>query len=246
MLKIYFKTLYSFYFYLNFTLIGQRLFLPFVLFMAFLSWMMVYLAAGMFIQKTVPPLLQNMPKVTFENGKLTQPQAAVSVQIPNTPLRLMFDATPKAQLPAEDGKPLLWVHQDSLYLRANGQTSRQTLPEDLSFTTDTQTLQKYKSTLMSSLRIAVLIVSLPLILFLIVFYIAQAYMVGVIFGYWRKVRIPRVAIFRWALLMLGPTLTLFYIHLWVHIPLYSLAQVILCIIYMQQIYNSLERFPYED
>ena len=99
---------------------------------------------------------------------------------------------------------------------------------------------------MSSLRIAVLIVSLPLILFLIVFYIAQAYVVGVIFGYWRKVRIPRIAIFRWALLMLGPTLTLFYIHLWVHIPLYSLAQVILCIIYMQQIYNSLERFPYED
>ena len=45
------------------------------------------------------------------------------------------------------------------------------------------------------------------------------------------------AVWIWAVFLQGPLAVLWYIHLWYTIPLFTLAQLILCIIYVQQIFN---------
>ena len=62
---------------------------------------------------------------------------------------------------------------------------------------------------------------------------------GLFFKLLSRRAVPNRIIFKWAFFMLGPLCALWYARLWVNIPLFSLAQVILCLIYMQQIFNTL-------
>ena len=62
---------------------------------------------------------------------------------------------------------------------------------------------------------------------------------GLFFKLLYRSYVPRAAVLKWAFFMLGPLSALWYVRMWVNIPLFTFAQVILCIIYMQQIFNTL-------
>ena len=44
---------------------------------------------------------------------------------------------------------------------------------------------------------------------------------------------------KWAVFLMGPLSALWLVHLFVGVPLFTLAVIIVCIIYMQQIFNTL-------
>ena len=59
------------------------------------------------------------------------------------------------------------------------------------------------------------------------------------FNVWRGAALAKPILLKLAVFLLGPLTLLFFIHLWVTIPLFTMAQLILCIIYVQQIFNTL-------
>lgn len=247
MLFIHLKTLFSFRFYHQLILAKKRLLVFFALYLWLLSILMVYFASSSFLKKNLPVFLKNFPQVTFDKGFLTAPQQPVEVTLPDSNIQLIFDASEKALPPQTNAQtPLLWVNQNNLYLFANGQTQIQPLPKEMTFTSDAATLEKYKDDLLFSLKLAVFIVSLLLVPFVLFLSFCLAFSVGLSFKLFRLSAVPLSVVARWAFFMLGPLTVLWYIRLWVRVPLFSLAQVILCIIYMQQIFNLIVEKPHEN
>lgn len=238
MLFIHFKTLFSFEFYRRTSLAPKKGLVLWVVYLFLLSLLVLYFASGSFLNKTVPVVLKNFPVISFEKGVLTAPKNPVTVQVPHTDFTMVFDASDKAIPPApENDRPVLWVHHNTLYLFAGGRTQTRQLPPEMTFTTTPQTLEKYQSSLLVSLRLAILIAALVLIPFIMILSFVLAFATGFMFKLIRLNAVPPTLLARWSLFLLGPLSVLWYIHLWVSIPLFSLAQLILCIIYMQQIFN---------
>lgn len=238
MLWIHLKTLFSFQFYHQLLLAKKRLLVFFALYLWLLSILMVYFAAGSFLGKNLPVFLKNFPQVTFDKGILTEPKNPVEITLPDSDIKLIFDASENARPPQTDAQtPLLWVNQGNLYLFSGGRSQIQPLPKDMTFTTDQDTLEKYKDDLVFSLKLAIFLVSLVLVPCVFFFSFCLAFSVGLSFKLFRLSAVPLPILARWSFFMLGPLAVLWYIRLWVHIPLFSLAQLILCIIYMQQIFN---------
>lgn len=239
MLLIHFKTLFSFDFYRRASLAPKKGLAWWSIYLVFLSLIVLYFASGTFVKKSLPLLLKNFPVVTFENGVLTAPKNPVRTEVPNTPFTLVFDASGNAAPPAASAQnPVLWVHGNTLYLLNGTRAQTQLLPKEMNFTTDQPTLEKYQSTLAVSFRLAALLAGLFLVPFVMLLSFALAFATGLMFKLMRMSNMPLQVLMRWALFLLGPLSILWYIHLWVHIPLFSLAQLILCIIYMQQIFNG--------
>ena len=150
----------------------------------------------------------------------------------------MFDASPKAVLPSPNASiPLVWVNKNQLYVLANGQMQTQLLPTELSFTTSQENLQKYQATISASLKISLFIVSLFFIALIMFFSFCLAFATGLVLKIIKNIPISYSLLAKWSFFLLGPLSVLWYLRLWVAIPLFSLAQLILCIIYMQQIFN---------
>lgn len=238
MLFIHFKTLFSFDFYHRTSLAPKKGLILWAVYLFLLSLLMLYFASGSFLNKTVPIVLKNFPVISFEKGVLVAPKNPVTVPVPYTDFTMVFDASDKATPPTpETNQPVLWVHNNMLYLFAGGQTQTRKLPSEMTFTTTPETLEKYQVPLLISLRLAILIAGLVLIPFVMFLSFVLAFATGFMFKLLRLNPVPPDTLARWSLFLLGPLSVLWYIHLWVSIPLFSLAQLILCIIYMQQIFN---------
>jgi len=209
-----------------------------------LSLLVSYFTASAYINKNFPSFLKNFPEVTFEKGVLTAPEHPVSISIPGSPAQLIFDASKDAIPPATSADtPLIWVHGNQLLISANGSTQTQFLPSELSFVTSQENLAKYQPVLLSSARLTFAFFSVFLILFIAFFSFCLAFATGLTFKIVRQIPLPYPVLARWAFFLLGPLSLLWYIRLWVNIPLFSFAQLILCIIYMQQIFNLLPEGP---
>ena len=115
----------------------------------------------------------------------------------------------------------------------------QTLPENISFTADSQTVEKYKDTLSISLRMALFITALFMVALLFVFDYCLALSVLFFFNIYKRALLPKRTLLKMAVFLLGPLSALFLVRLWINIPLFMMAQLILCIIYTQQIFNTL-------
>jgi len=247
MLWIHLKTLFSFQFYHQLILAKKRLFVFFAIYLWLVSILMVYFAAGSFFQKNLPVIFKNFPQVTFQNGVLTDPKEPVEITLPDSNIKLIFDASENAVPPKTDAQiPLVWINRNNLYLFSGGRSQVQTLPADMTFTTDPATLEKYQDDVLFSLKLAVFIVSLPLVPFILFLSFCLALSVGLTFKLIRLSTVPLSVVARWAFFMLGPLSVLWYVRMWFFIPLFSLAQLILCIIYMQQIFNLIVEKPYEN
>ncbi|MBR2081993.1 MAG: DUF1189 family protein [Elusimicrobiaceae bacterium] len=242
MLFIHFKSLFSFKFYHRLITLSTRYAVFFAVYLFILSTIVLFFFTGSVLKHNLPAFLKNFPQVTFENGVLTAPQHAVSAPIPGTDFKIVFDAA--AQMPPSADELLkantvAWVHKNFLYVPSGNRLQSQQLPTTLNFTASPQTIEKYQPTLSASLRAALFLTSILVLLFLLVYEFTLALCVALFFNISHRAVFPKTVLLKLSAYLLGPLTTLFLLHLWIHIPLFTLAQAVLCIIYVQQIFNAL-------
>ena len=249
MLFIHLKTLFSFKFYPRLAQLGVRQTLAFVLYLYILSVLVLFFFTGATLKHTLPTFLKNFPQITFEKGVLTAPHKAVEASVPGTDFKIVFDADAKVPPSNEElikHNTLAWVHGNQVYIPSASGLQQQTLPNTLSFTSDQQTIEKYQSTLSFSLRVALLLTSLFMMACLLLFNYCLTLGVMLFFNLAKGRVFPRAALAKMAAFLLSPLVTLFLLRLWINIPLFALAQTILCIIYVQQIFNALPENHHEN
>lgn len=242
MLWLHFKTIFSFSFYKRLLFASRKQMIAFGVYLFLLSVLVFHFAADHHIEKNLPILLKNFPQVTFEKGVLTAPQEPLSVTIPQTDFRIVFDAArqvPPTQSEMAEKGILMLVTGNQMYMPTSAGVQAQPIPAEATFTTTQEFLAKQQDTLEFSLSAISFMASLMIIPFVLLFGFCVASAVGLFFKLLGGLFIPRAAIFKWAFFILGPFCALWYVRLWFYIPLFTLAQVILCIIYVQQIFNTL-------
>ncbi len=242
MIWIHLKTIFSFRFYHFLTLTSRKQRVLFAIYLFLLSTIVFYLFAGAYIHKNLPVFLKNFPQITLEKGVLTQPQEPVFVPIPNTPFRLAFDATLKSPPSVNElmqTNTLMLLNGNTLYMPGSAGMQTTQLPPTFTMITSQDFLAQYKSFISMFLRFMALITSLIFVPLIFMFDFCLAGAVGLFFNLLRPTRVSRTKILTWAFFLLGPLTALWFVRLWINIPLFTLAQVILCIIYMQQIFNTL-------
>lgn len=243
MIYLYLKSLLSFRFYHRLAFATRRHMVLYALFLYVLSVIMVYFAAGTYVHKQIPLLMRNFPEVTFEKGVLTAPDKPVSVTIPRTAFKITFDTTaPHAPTNQEliNSQTLLWINKNTVYIPSSGDLQKKTIPADFSFVTSQENLDKQKDALCSAVRVMIVSFSFFAIPLVMLFSFIPACCTGFAFKIWNGSPIPKKVIYKWAFFLLGPISVLWYVRLWTPIPLFALAIMILCIIYMQQIFNLTE------
>ncbi|MBR4592077.1 MAG: hypothetical protein IKO35_02605 [Elusimicrobiaceae bacterium] len=184
--------------------------------------------------------MKNFPQVTFEKGVLTAPQDPVYAFLPKSPFKIEFNAarqTPPTASELLQDNLLMLVNRNTVYMPTASGVQAHTLPETLSITTSPEFLAQHQALLSASLSIAAFMAVLFFIPLVFLFDFCLAASAGLCFNILTRKQVPRSVIFCWAFFLLGPLSVLWYIRLWYPIPLFTLAQVILCIIYMQQIFN---------
>ncbi len=242
MLFIHFKTLFSFRFYHRLAQLSILHVVGFVIYLFLLNVIVLFFFTGSFLKTNLPVFLKNFPQVTFENGVLTQPQQAVSAPIPNTNFKIVFDATADKAPSVEEltrDNTLAWIHKNQLYIPSSTGLQIQDLPQNLNFTSDQQTLEKNKNSLFLSLRIALFLVSLVMLALFLLFDYCLTLGVLFFFNIWKGSPLARSTLLKLAAFLLGPLTILLFIHLWINVPFFTLAQLILTIIYVQQIFNTI-------
>lgn len=249
MLFIHFKTLFSFSFYRRLVQLTTRQTLGFVAYLFFISVVILFFFTGSVIHKNFPIFLKNFPQVTFEKGVLTAPDKPVYAPIPGTNFKIVFDAS--AQVPPTnqellDSNTLAWIHKNQMYVPSAAGIQQQTIPANVSFTSTPEVVEKYKGSLSASLRLTLLILSLFFIALTLLMDFMLALGMALFFNIFRRTRLPKAVLVKLAAFVLGPLTTLWLIRLWVDIPLFGLAQFIVCVIYMQQIFNAFAGGPREN
>ncbi|MBQ8033435.1 MAG: DUF1189 family protein [Elusimicrobiaceae bacterium] len=241
MLFVHFKTLFSFKFYHRLAQLSPKYAVGFAGYLFALSVIVVFFFTGAQIKKNLPAFLKNFPQVTFEKGVLTAPQKPVFASIPGTDFKIVFDATahmpPSAQDLVKDNT-VAWVHGNTLYIPSADTLQRQELPNTLNFTSSQETLTKYAPTLSASLRAALFITSLLFLALLLLYEFGLALCVLLFFNIFNHGFYPKMMLLKLAAFLLGPLTTVFWLRLWWNIPLFTLAQLLVCIIYVQQIFNT--------
>ena len=242
MLWVQLKTIFSFrvYHLLTATSVRQRVW--FVLYLFLASVLVSYLFTGSYLRKNLPVFLKNFPQVTFEKGVLTEPKTPVFASVPHSPFRLAFDATRQTPPSVDEmmqSNTLLLVNGKTVYIPGAAGMQTRELPPQADFTTTQDFLKKNQPAIGALLRLMAFTASLLLIPLILAFDFCLAGAVGFFFNMLRLKRVRSARVLTWALFLLGPLTALWWVKLWVNIPLFLFAQLILCIIYMQQIFNTL-------
>ncbi len=241
MIFIHFKTLFSFKFYHRLTTLSTKYALGFAAYLFLVSVIVVFFFTGSVLNKYLPAFLKNFPQVTFENGTLTAPQNTVSAPIPGTDFKIVFDASadmPPSAAELVKDNTVAWVHNNGLYIPSGDILQRQEIPANFTFTSSQEALNKYRATLTASLRAALLITSLLFLTLLLMYEFGLALCTLLIFNLLHGAFYSKTTLLKLAAFLLGPLTTLFWLRLWFNIPLFTLAQTVLCIIYVQQIFNT--------
>ncbi len=242
MLWIHLQTIFSFrsYHKLAFATRGQLI--GFIVYLWMLSLLVFYGCTTGWVKKNLPTFLKNFPQITFDKGVLTAPEKTIYAYLPQSDFKIAFESarqTPPALQEFAQQNVLLWVGQNTLYMPGANSVQTRPLPPTLSATTTPDFLAKNQPLLGTALTATALFSALFFIPLVFIFTWCLAATVGLFFKLITLSPIPRATIARWALLLQGPLALLWYVRLWYNIPLFMLAQTILCIIYMQQIFNLL-------
>ena len=242
MLLAYLQSIFSFRAYHRLALTSRKVRIAFILFIFLLSLIIFYFFTGSYVRRTLPAFIKNFPQITFEKGVLTAPNKLVTAPLPGNDFSLAFEAgrstPPTFNEMAEKGW-LMLVAGNTIYMPGSGTVQTQPVPEQVSFTSSPEFLSKHQATLASLLKLTALAFALLFIPLTIAFDFCLACTVGTIFNLLTRRAVTLGLVTRWAVFLLGPLSLLWYVRLWWNIPLFTFAQVILCIIYMQQIFNTL-------
>ena len=242
MLLAYLQSIFSFRAYHRMALTSRKVCLAFVLFIFLLSLIVFYFFTGSYVRKNLPVFLKNFPQITFEKGVLTAPDKLVTAPLPGNDFFFAFEAkraTPPTFSEMAEKGWLMLVVGNTIYMPGSGTVQTQVVPEQLSFTTSPDFLTQHQSTLASLLKVTAMAFALFFIPLTLAFDFCLACTIGMIFNLITHRAVSLGFITRWAIFLLGPLSLLWYVRLWWNIPLFTFAQVILCIIYIQQIFNTL-------
>lgn len=242
MIWAHFKTIFSFRIYHRLALVPRGQTVWFAVYLFFLSLLVFHFAANAEIRKNLPVFLKNLPVVTVEKGVLTAPEKSVSAAIPNSGFVITFDASrqtpPSLDSMTEKGQ-LMLIGKKDIYMPASAGVQTREIPPSVTFTSTPEFLAKHQKDISTALKTVSLFAALILIPLVMLFDFCIAASAGFFFKLLTRAAVPNTVIFKWAAFLLGPLAALWYIRLWFYIPLFTLAQVILAIIYMQQIFNTL-------
>ncbi len=242
MLWAHLQTIFSFRAYHRLALATRLQCLGFAAYLCLLSLLVFYGFSSGYIRRNLPVFLKNFPQVTFEKGTLTSPAQPVYAYLPGGPFKIEFDTTrktPPTNQELIEKNILASVTGSTVYMPGSTTLQTRLLPPTLSATTSQEFLAKNQPFLAGILGVAAFMAALFLIPLALLFDFFMAATVGFVFNLINRRRVPRVIVLRWALFLLGPLTLLWFVRLWYTIALFTLAQIILCIIYMQQIFNLL-------
>ncbi len=240
MLWIHFQTLFSFRTYQRLLFVSRGIVAGFAVYLWLLSLIIFYVFTSGFITKNTAIFLKNFPQVTFEKGILTAPQEPVYAFLPGNDFKIGFDAarqTPPTSKELLDNNVLALVVKNTVYMPGADQIQSRTLPDTLSGTATQEVLAKHQKSIASGLKLGALIMAFFIIPFIFLFDVCVALSVCLCFNLITRRFLPNRLLLRLAVFLQGPLAVLWYVRLWYNIPLFMLAQVILCIIYVQQIFN---------
>ena len=246
MLAVYLQTLLSFRAYHRLALTRRAVRVGFAVFIFLLSFIVFYFFASGYIRKNLPIFLKNFPQITIEKGTLTAPATPVVAPLPGGNFSLAFDkarTTPPSFNEMVEKQWLMLLAHNTLYILSSNTVRSQQLPADLSFTSSQEFLAKEQSSIALFLKLASFFFALLFIPLAMGFGFCTACTVGLIFNLITRRSVPTGYIVRWSIFLLGPLSLLWYVRLWFSIPLFTLTQIVLCIIYMQQIFNTLPEAP---
>ena len=242
MLWAHIQTIFSFRAYHRLAFATRWQCLGFVAYLCLLSLLVFYSFSSGYIRRNLPVFLKNFPQVTFEQGHLTAPDQPVYAYFPGSPFKIEFDVsrqTPPENRELIEKNVLALVTENTVYMPGSAAVQTHVLPATFSATTSQAFLNTHQPLIAGALGAAAFMAAFFLIPLTLLFDFCIAAAVGFTFNLLNRSRVPRQVVLRWALFLLGPLSVLWYIRLWYNIPLCTLAQLILCIIYMQQIFNLL-------
>ncbi len=245
MLSVLLQTIFSFTSYHRLSRLGawKTFFYSFYIFLLGLLVFNIFFSIQ--VNKHLPAFLRRLPPISLDKGTLTEPKEPVSITIPGTDFIFKLDAqnAPKAQ-DFSTGKLAAVISGNTLYAPGiNGGMQTQNFPPSLTVNLNQDTLAKYTPALRSLLRSAVFFGSAVAFALFLLFSCSMA---GSVICFWAVLtanRLPAGVIVRWAILLQGPALVLWMVHLFWGVPLFLFGLLILFIIYTQQIFNTL---PTED
>ncbi|MBR4355245.1 MAG: DUF1189 family protein [Elusimicrobiaceae bacterium] len=240
MLWAHLQTIFSFHAYHRLAQATRWQVIGFVVYLGMLSLLVSFWASGAMIRKNLPIFLKNFPQVTFEKGILTNPQKPIFARIPGGDFKLAFDATRTTPPTTEElvnQNILFFVSANTLYTPGANGVQTHPLPSTFSFTTTQNFLTRHQSLLTSYLVAGAALAALFLIPLVFMFDFCLALLIGMFFRLLTQRCVSYRTLSLWAIFLQGPLAILWYVRLWHNIPLFLLAQIILCIIYIQQIFN---------
>ena len=240
MLGIHLRTIFSFRIYHRLLLTTRAQRVGFLVYLFLLSWLVYYTFASGQISQKLPVFLHHFPQVTFEKGILKEPQHPVYAYLPGGDFRIAFDGartTPPTTQELIAHNTLALITQRTIYTPGSSSVQAHPIPVQFSATTTQDFLTQHQALLASSLKATVLLLALLIIPLIFLFDFCMAAAVGFFFNVISPRPVSSQAVWIWAVFLQGPLSVLWYIHLWYTIPLFTLAQLILCIIYVQQIFN---------
>ena len=240
MFWIHLQTICSFRVYHRLLGTSRGLRAGFAIYIGLLSVLVFYWCCSSSIRHRLPVLLKNFPQVTFEKGHLTAPPNPVYAYLPPSDFKIAFDAsrqTPPTSAELVQNNWLALVTHDAFYMPESSSVRAVPIPADFSAVTTPDFLDRQQPALRNALRAVAFVAALILVPLVFLFDFCLAAAVGFFFNFRARRAVSSRTIWCWALFLQGPLAALWYVRLWYPIPLFMWAQLILCIIYTQQIFN---------
>lgn len=242
MLGLHWRTIFSFTVYHRLAAATKWQVGLFVFYLFLLSLLALNLFMGRYLREQLPLMIKNFPEVTFEKGHLKAPQTPVDFTIPKSGFALHFDSALKTPPAKEDFVRHNWaavVGPDGVYMPAAAGVQKNILPATFTFTTSQAFLAQHKEVLQGTLRAIGFMASFMLIPLMFFYFFCAGMAVGVFLRLIYGVRVALGTLAKWSLFLMGPLCVLWYLNLFIGVPLFTLAVIFVCIIYLQQIFNTL-------
>ncbi len=197
---------------------------------------------GFQLSKQLPGFLASVPEIRLEQGKLIQPDHAVTLPVARTGFHIVLDAQ-AAQPPSYqqflDKKIMAFVSAERIYMPSVAGIQSQPFPSQWNFHWTPQLLKEKTSLIGHVLQSLAFFGS---VLALGLFLIFSLLLAGAVLLWWNGLsrrRLPMAILWRWAVFLQGPAMVLWIVHLFFGVPLFIFGLFILFNIYSQQIFNTL-------
>lgn len=242
MLGLHLKTIFSFRVYHRLALATKWQAAWFMVYLFLICLLGVNLFVGKYVNDQLPLLIKNFPQITFENGRMIAPQQPTLFEIPQSGMSVLFNAglqTPPTKNDFINKSLAAVAGPDALYMPTAAGVQKQPWPQKINFTTTQELLNKHKDTLAGTINAMAFMSSFIIVPAMFLFFFCAAMTAGFLFRLISRQLVPLSLVAKWAVFLMGPLSALWLVHLFIGVPLFTLAVIIVCIIYMQQIFNTL-------